>query len=64
MHAHRLSADDTAPAAVTALRAVEAGLDRSGLDQHVIDLTTRIGMTNLWNRPAIGLRCPHPVDQP
>jgi hypothetical protein len=43
MHVYRLRGDDTAPAAVTALRAVEAGLDRSGLDQHLVDLTTLVG---------------------
>lgn len=31
-------------------------------DKEVVDLTTLIGMINLWNRLAISLRYEHPVD--
>jgi AhpD family alkylhydroperoxidase len=30
-------------------------------DKEIVDLTTLIGMINLWNRLAIGLRYEHPV---
>lgn len=30
-------------------------------DKEIADLTTLIGMINLWNRAAIGLRAEHPV---
>lgn len=32
-------------------------------DKELADLTTLIGMINLWNRLAIGLRYEHPVDR-
>jgi len=38
MHAHRLSAYDSAPAAMTALRNVEVYLYQSGLDKTLIEL--------------------------
>ena len=30
-------------------------------DKEIVDLTTLVGMINLWNRLAIGLRYEHPV---
>jgi AhpD family alkylhydroperoxidase len=30
-------------------------------DKEIVDLTTAIGMINLWNRLMIALRCDHPV---
>lgn len=32
-------------------------------DKELVDLTTLIGMINLWNRLAIGLRYGHPVER-
>ena len=32
-------------------------------DKELVDLTTLIGMINLWNRLAIGLRYEHPAEQ-
>lgn len=31
-------------------------------DEELVNLTTLIGLINLWNRIAIGFRTPHPVD--
>lgn len=31
-------------------------------DKEIVDLTTAIGMINLWNRLMVGLRSDHPVD--
>ena len=31
-------------------------------DKELVDLTTLIGLINLWNRLAIGFRYQHPVD--
>jgi len=32
-------------------------------DRELVDLTTLIGLINLWNRLAIGFRYQHPVEQ-
>jgi len=37
------------------------GLRRHFDDKEIVDLTTLIGMINLWNRLAVGLRYEHPV---
>lgn len=33
-------------------------------DKEIVDLTTLIGLINLWNRLAIGFRYQHPVEEP
>ena len=40
---------------------VYEGLREHFDDKEIVDLTTLIGMINLWNRLAIGLRYEHPV---
>jgi len=42
--------------------AVYDGVRRHFNDKELVDLTTLVGMINLWNRLAIGLRYEHPVD--
>ena len=33
-------------------------------DKELVDLSTLIGLINLWNRLAIGFRYQHPVEPP
>ena len=42
---------------------VYEGLRQHFEEKEIVDLTTLIGMINLWNRLAISLRYEHPVDK-
>jgi GrpB-like predicted nucleotidyltransferase (UPF0157 family) len=52
---------------LTGSRAAIPVLEKDGwlfwpdVDKKLVDLTTLIGLTNLWNRLAIGFRYQHPV---
>ena len=40
------------------------GLRKHFSDKEIVDLTILVGMINLWNRLAIGMRYVHDVDRP
>lgn len=40
------------------------GLRKHFADKEIVDLTILVGMINLWNRLAIGMRYVHDVDRP
>lgn len=64
-----------APEAIKAMMALEAALQKSGLEHGLLDLvkaqfseaeqvnlTLLIGAINVWNRLQVGFRAAHPVD--
>ena len=57
MHAERLFPPQTAP------DGDDAALGAHFSAKEIVDLTILVGMINLWNRLAIGMRYVHDVDR-